>query len=48
MHERKLIDDKKYAVMENRVAIDPYSGKKPPELCPVCNAKRERFEVFIG
>jgi ferredoxin-thioredoxin reductase catalytic chain len=36
-----------YPVWRCRVCGYLCARKEPPEVCPVCKAKRERFEIFI-
>ena len=42
----KVIDIK-YPVWRCKVCGYLCAREKPPEVCPVCKAKRERFEIFI-
>jgi ferredoxin-thioredoxin reductase catalytic chain len=37
----------KYLVWRCKVCGYLCAREKPPEICPVCKAKRERFEIFI-
>jgi len=44
--ENKVINIK-YPVWRCKVCGYLCAREKPPEVCPVCKAKRERFEIFI-
>src|SRR3972149_2704034 len=49
--EIKMSQDKvlniKYPVWRCKVCGYLCAREKPPEICPVCKAKRERFEIFV-
>ena len=49
--EIKMSKDKvlnlKYPVWRCKVCGYLCAREKPPEICPVCKAKRERFEIFV-
>jgi ferredoxin-thioredoxin reductase catalytic subunit len=36
-----------YPVWRCKVCVSPSNGEAPPDTCPICKAKKERFEQFI-